>query len=65
MVRYSVSSITFQPEGIPDVPVGNDFIEGAFTNVPVDETLLTQFAKHFVAEILVASIVILLSFLQP
>ena len=64
IVRYSVSSITVQPDGIPDVPAGNDFIEGAFTNVPVAETPLTQLLKQFEAEILVASIVILLSLLQ-
>ena len=64
MVRYSVSSITVQPEGIPDVPVGNDFIEDAFTNVPVDATPLTQLVKQSDAEISVASMVILLSFMQ-
>ena len=56
--------ITFQPEGIPDVPVGNDFMEDAFTNVPVAATPLTQFPKHPCTEMSVASIVMLLSFLQ-
>ena len=64
-VRYSVSFSTVHPDGIPDVPVGNDVIEGAFTNVPVAATPLTQLSKQFEAEIFVANIVILLSLLQP
>ena len=57
--------MTVHPVGIPDTPLGNDVIDAAFVNVPVDATPLNQLFKHFVAEILVASIVMLSSFLQP
>ena len=56
--------MTVHPDGIPDTPVGNDVIEVAFVNVPVDATPLTQLAKQLDAEISVASIVMALIFLQ-
>ena len=46
---------------MPELPVGNDVIESALVNVPVDATPLTQLNKHARAEMSVASIVILLS----
>ena len=46
---------------MPDTPDGNDVIEAAFVNVPVEDTPLTQLLKQFDAVMVVASIVILLS----
>ena len=50
---------------MPELPVGNDVIEAALVNVPVDATPLTHSSKQFDAEISVASIVMLLSEVQP
>ena len=50
---------------MPELPVGNEVIEAALVNVPVDDTPKTQLLKHPVVGMLVASIVMLLSELQP
>ena len=57
--------MTVHPDGMPEVPSGSEVIEAAFVNVPVGETPLTQSYKQFDAEISVASIVMLLSEVQP
>ena len=56
---------TVQPSGIPLVPVGNDVIAAALVNVPVEATPDTQSFKQPDADISVASIVMLLRFVQP
>ena len=50
---------------MPELPEGNDVIEAALVNVPVDATPRTQLFRQFDVEIFVASIVMLLSEAQP
>ena len=50
---------------MPEAPVGSEVISGDLVNVPVEDTPDTQYNKHHDAEMLVASIVMLLSLLQP
>ena len=62
---YSVVSSEELNRDISEIKeVDKDVIEGALTNVPVSATPLTQVYKQLVAEMSVASIVILLSLLQ-
>ena len=57
---------TVQPPGMPLVPVGNDVIAAALVNVPDEATPDTQLRKQpTFAGIFVASIVMLLRFVQP
>ena len=62
---YTYAVFTVHPVGIPDTPLGNDVIDVAFVNVPVAATPLTHSSKQSHAEISVASIVMLLSEVQP
>ena len=50
---------------MPDVPVGNEVIAGAFTNTPVGATPTTQLYKQLDADISVANIAILLRLIHP
>ena len=50
---------------MPLVPLGNDVIAAALVNVPVEATPDTQSFKQPDADISVASIVMLLRFVQP
>ena len=49
---------------MPLVPVGNDVIAAALVNVPDEATPDTQSVKQSFADIFVASIVMLLRFVQ-
>ena len=46
------------PSGIPFIPLGNDSIDAALTNVPFAATPSTQLYKHIFADMSVANILI-------